>query len=376
MFSVETKTEEVWEGDGSRHLSQVIKNGQEVKIKLISYLRPVELGFFEQAGNGIGSDGLITPSVSTTLAAATLLGATSITIHANTGLTGSGTIALILDPGLITEEIALFTIPATGGSDPYTITVANSGTLKFAHSNSAVVKTAASHVLTDQYDGPYLTTECCLGGLNAQGGETIRVRDCKVDTWKITGEKGKLLIYEIDFIGIACVVQSVSTVTLENHQPFMFYSAVFLLNGSSSGDALGIYKFTIERKNNLDDQIQTTSVNPAAIIFAKHDTKVTADIIMQTMALYNLMYFGSTSGTADSSSIGAGAIQVTFSPPDSFHLLQYIVTTMHYTTVKPPTMKTDGKHYELSIEASGVSNQGANASIVTTSVHNAQYTAY
>src|SRR6266568_3194240 len=376
-FAVETKTEEIWEGDGSRHLSQIIKNGQEVKAKLISYLRPVELGFFEQLANGLSSDTYTGPTVSTTLNGATLAGATTIAVHTNTGLTGSGTKTLIIDPGLSTEEIATFTTPPTGGSDPYTLTVVSSGTLKFAHSDAAVVKTNASHVLIDAYDGPYATMEVCLGGLHALAGETIRVRDCKVDAWKVIGEKGKLLQYEIDFIGIACVVQNAPlTVTLENRQPFIFYSAAFTLNGSTSGDALGIFKFTLERKNNLDDQIQTTAVTPAAIIFAKHDTKVMADLIMQSMALYNLMYFGSTTGTSDSSSIGAGSITILFAPPDGFHTLQYSVTTMHYSLVKPPAMKTDGKHYEMSIEASGVSNNGLNASIVTTTLQNAQYSAY
>lgn len=379
-IDINTKSEEIWEGDTSPFLSMVIKNGQMVKLKFLSYLRPVELGFFLQAMDGIGSDNWnsgTSPTASTTLHGATLVGATSIATHANTGLTGSGTIALVLDPGLSTEEEAVFTIPATGSADPYTLTVANSGTLKYAHADAATVKSAAIHVFTRQYDGPYITSEVCLGQLHSQAGETLRVRDCKVNSVKVTGEKGKLWMHEFEIDGIATVVQgSPSTVTLENRQPFIFYNSVFTLDGSTSGDALGIDKVAIERKNNLDDGIQTTAVTPAAIIFGKSETKITLNLIMQNLNQFNKMYFGSTAGTTDSNVIAVGSFLVVLTQADSFHILQYNVTTVAYTLVKAPTPKTDGKHYEMSVESVGTSNMGLNASVLTTTLNNAQYAAY
>src|SRR6185295_11674595 len=147
--SIEPAFEEVEEGDGSRRTTLLIKNGQKVKIKFMGSLRPNERGNFEKWAQGVGSDNYTAPTVATTLAGATLANATSVTVHSNTGLTGSGTIALVLEPGTATEEIAIFTIPATGGSDPFTLAVDssyNGGHLKLAHANSGVVKSKASHV--------------------------------------------------------------------------------------------------------------------------------------------------------------------------------------------------------------------------------------
>src|SRR5258708_6355059 len=50
------KTELIKEGDATRHLSQIIKNMQAVKIHLVSDVRPAQLGFLEEAGMGISSD--------------------------------------------------------------------------------------------------------------------------------------------------------------------------------------------------------------------------------------------------------------------------------------------------------------------------------
>lgn len=375
-LAIETKTEEIWEGDTSPFLSQVVKNGQMTKLKFASYLRPAELGFFLQGADGIGSDAYTAPTVSTSLSALTAIGATSITVAASTGLTGNGTIALVLEAGLSTEEVALFATPATGAG-PYTLTVANGGALKYAHANAGGVRSVATHVFTRQYDGSYLSSEVCLGGLHSQAGETLRVRDCKVDSCKITGDKGKLVLYEFEIVGIATVVQgSPSTVTLENRQPFIFYNAAFTLNGSTTGDTLGINKMTIERKNNVDTAIQTTAVTPAAFIFGKNENKITLELIMTTLNLFNLMYFGSTGGTTDSSAIATGSFLVVFTQADTFHVLQINVATIAYTQVKPPVPKTDGKHYTMTVESVGTSNQGLNASVVTTTLNNAEYVAY
>ena len=46
-IQIELKSEEIRESDTSRRLSQVIKNGQSVKLKLSCSPRPIELGLFE-----------------------------------------------------------------------------------------------------------------------------------------------------------------------------------------------------------------------------------------------------------------------------------------------------------------------------------------
>src|SRR6185369_5209368 len=83
-FEFDLKVEEVWEGDGTRRLSQVIKNNQSVKSAIVFNPRPIELGLFETACMGAGSDAITVPTVSTQLSAGTSIGATTITVSSNT----------------------------------------------------------------------------------------------------------------------------------------------------------------------------------------------------------------------------------------------------------------------------------------------------
>src|SRR5487761_2767401 len=166
-LEIDAKLEDIWEGDNSRRLSQIIKNGQQVKIKHVCYPRPNELGFIDAAAQGSGSE-----TVTTALSSASLVGATSVSVAANTGLTGTGTIALVIDHGLATEEIATFTLPATGAG-PYVLTVANGGALQKAHASGATIQASTLHTITDQADGAYYSIEVSIGDT---AGIIIRVR--------------------------------------------------------------------------------------------------------------------------------------------------------------------------------------------------------
>src|SRR6266704_6186316 len=61
------KVTEVWEGDGTRHLSQIIKAHQMVKATIKLNPRPIELGFLESASLGSGADTFVTAVSSTTV---------------------------------------------------------------------------------------------------------------------------------------------------------------------------------------------------------------------------------------------------------------------------------------------------------------------
>src|SRR3989442_5143932 len=114
-IDIDLNTEDIREGDSSRRLSTIIKNKQMVKVKLVAALRPNELGFFETAAQGSGSDTYTAPTVATTLSALTTAGATSITVTANTGLTGTGTITLVLEAGGAPEKKWIFKFSPPGG---------------------------------------------------------------------------------------------------------------------------------------------------------------------------------------------------------------------------------------------------------------------
>lgn len=383
-IQIEMENEAIEEGDGSRRTSTIIKNGQKVKIKLVAALRANELGFFEAAAQGASSDTYTAPTVSTTLSASTSVGATSVTVAANTGLTGAGTIALALEAGSSTEEIAIFALPATGAG-PYTLTVDssyNGGTLKLAHSSSGAVKSAATHVITDQTDGNYYTIEVGLGNLYGAGGTALRVRSCKVSSFKRSSEKGKLLKHEIEFVGIASTVQGTpATVTLEQHGPFLFTQGTWTLDGSTTGDANNLRDFEIAQDNKLDDDTQTEQLTLSSLIFGAIEVKASYSLIFTAASRLFLTYFGSTTGTTDAQALGLGSLTVTFTQPDTLQSVQYKILTLGYLESTWPEMKKDGKHYETKVSGTSIaaplSGAGANnAYLLQTTLTNTQYSAY
>lgn len=467
-FEVDLKAEDFWEGDGTRQISQIIKNRQLVKIKHVCSPRMNEVGMLEEAAMGIASDSFtagtpsgtlhtavtggtsttlvltgagfsafLTPAsgninllivdptngneivpctlpdtgtspytftvassynggkvktnhagsdvltvavlttVSTSLTSAATKGAATIAVGNNSNMTATSTQTLILSPGLASEEIVTVSTPASSGTGPWTFTLANGATLKNAHSSGDLVESPAIHVLTDQEtDGDYYTIEVGLGALYGAAGMAIRVRDCKMTSCKVSGKAGSELMYESEWIGIACAVQvSPATITLEQHPVFLYDQGVWTVDGtSSSNDAISVESFSIERKNAVDDGIQTEQLTLAALIFGNFTVDVGFDTVFSAGSRFFLVYFGG--GTADSQTIGAGAFQVAFTQPDGFETITYLITTTHYTKVGGISPKKDGKHYKQSVACAGVSNSGANAAVMTTTITNSQYSSY
>jgi hypothetical protein len=384
-IEIDAKMEDIWEMDGSRRLSTIIKNQQAVKIKFSAALRPIELGLIESAILGASSDSYTAPTVNTTLAALTSVGATSITVASNTGLTGSVPLPLVLEAGTSTEEIAVFNLPATGSSNPYTLTVAsayNGGALRLAHSNSGTVISAATHTITDQSDGSYWTVEVGLGSLFGANGTTLRVRSCKFDTCKRSSKAGTLLMHDIELSGIASTVQgSPATITLEQHQPFLFTQSVWTMDGSTGGDAPNLESFSIDQKNNLDTTCQTEQLNLAAIIYGELDVSTTYDLAFTSASKIYQVYFGSTSGTADAQALGLGSLNVVFTQPDTLQTVTYVIPTIGYTKITMPAPKKDGKHFTMGVEGTSIaaplSGSGPNnAYLLQATINNTHYAAY
>jgi hypothetical protein len=378
-FDLDLKASDLWEGDGTRRLAQIIKNHQRVKIKHVCSPRMNEMAMLESATMGTGSDSLTAATVNTTLSSASSIGATTISVAANTGLTGSTALALVLSPGTVREEIALFLPPVTGAG-PYTLNVAagyNGGQLKLAHNNADVVRAFTVHTLTDQADGDYYSIEVALGSLSGGGGMTIRVRDCKLNTCKVVGKPGMEIQYETEWEGIACAVQGApATVTLEAHPVFLYQQGTWTLDGSSSSnDALSIESFTIERKNNLD-VVQTEKLIADASIFGNLNCDVSFDTVFTSGTRFFSTYFGGPTGTADAQAINAGSFVVAFAQPDSFEAVTYTITTTHYTKVGGIAPKKDGKHFKQQVACTGVSNSGANTFVMQTAIQNSTTTAF
>jgi hypothetical protein len=452
--------EEIMEGDSTRHISLIVKNKQEVKLKLATYVRPIVAGLIEAATMGTGSDAITTTTpTSTSTGAVTAGSSTSITLTSGTGFaatgqsgtfqmlvgvgtsadpyetvtftaptsgavltvaagynTGkfaqshpsgttvanvaaintsftssaivgattivvgnqigiSGTPLVVLSPGTINEEVVTLTASSVTGTGPWTYTLAGSATLKNAHTSGDTVIAAVSHVETDQTEGDYYTCEVNLGGAS---GITLRVRDCKVDQCKISADSGKVVKYEVDLTGIACTVQGTpSTVTLENHLPFLFTQAngAWTIDGSTTGDAVAIQKLEITRKNNLD-AVQTEALILAAIIFGKLQAEASLTIVYSNNTKINQAFFGSATGTTDAQPVVIGSVLVTFTQADGMNALTLSLPSLVYSKVTLPVPKADGKAFTLPIMGNSTSNNGATAYMMKTTVANFQTTTY
>ena len=370
------KVAEVWEGDGTRHLSQIIKAHQMVKATIKLNPRPIELGFLESASLGSGADTFVTAVSSTTVSAGTVAGATSISVASSTGLPGSGTVTLVVGAGTVNEEIATFNMPATGAG-PFVLTVSASGTLKNLHNSAEIVRNYSSHTLIDTVDSAYYTLEYGLGSLNSAAGPTIRITDCKVESIKREAKAGGLFEIELELYGIATTSQgSPSTVSYENHNPFLYSQSNggWTVNGSTTGDAVAVSGFSITQKNALDTSIQAEQLVLAALAFGNLDIDVKLDLIFQNTSLIAQTYWAG--GTVDAQAIGSGITIVKFTQPDGFHTVQYTIPTLSYTKTKMPEPKKDGKHFKLEVEGKSTSNQSQNAYLVQCVIHNTNNVTY
>lgn len=371
-FEFDTKFEDIYEGDTTRRLSLIIRNGQSMKVKQVFYPRPNELAFFEGAAQGAGSD-TVTPAAAntTTSGAGNTAGSTSLTTVGNGGLTTGGTATVIVDPGTANEEIVVLTVPGTGAG-PYVYTITNSGTLKFTHTAGAVVQTVTLHTETDQSDGNYYSIELSLGGAS---GLILRVRDCKVESLKRSAKKGTGLTYEIEWVGCVTVVQgSPATVTLEAHNIFLFTQISATVDGVTTGDAPYLTEFDITTKNTLA-VVQTEKITPDAIIFTELHADVTFGVVFQqSTTRLQLTYFGGTAGTTDAQAVGTGSILFLFTQANGFFTVQYSMPNLTYVKASIPQPKKDG-YFEMMVDGSSTSNMGAAAYVLQTVVGNSLTTA-
>lgn len=371
-LEMDAKMEDVWEGDGSRRLSFILKNMQNVKATHMCYPRPNEVAFFESAAMGSGSDTYTAPATGvslTTSGAGNTAGSTTLTLSASTGLGSSGSYNLVLSAGTVNEEVVTVTTPGT--TNAFTVTIPATG-LRFTHANGQTAEGAAQHVLVDTVDGAYYTIEIGLGGTS---GIILRVKDCKCNSIKRSSKSGTLFSIETEWEGLTTAVQaSALTPTFDMHSPFIFQQGVWTLDGVTSGDALYVDMFDIAQKNNLD-VTQTERLTPDASIFGNINVDVSTQWIFQNGQRIRDVYFGSATGTADSQTVYTGTLVLLFTQPDQFHTLQYSVPTMNYTKATVPEPKHDGKAWRQPVSASSTSNMSANTYLLQTTVTDTTYSA-
>ena len=148
-LTIELTAEDIWEGDGSRRLSQIIKNKQMVKLKIAQTPRPILLGMVETAAMGKGSDSIVASTPSTTTTSVVTGGtSTTVTLTSGTGFfsAGAGTFQLMIGTGTATDpfEIVTFTVPTTLGTTQTVAPGYNGGKFKQSHPSGTNIASIAA----------------------------------------------------------------------------------------------------------------------------------------------------------------------------------------------------------------------------------------
>src|SRR6266568_219401 len=181
-FDPSFKSELIREGDGTRRPSQVIKNQQYGKAKLVCYPRPLELSFLEAASMGAASDNPVAvslPPATTTTTTVTANVSTTVTLASGTNWIGAGGGTFQIWVGANgagdTAELVTFSMPVSGAI----LTVAagyNAGKFKFNHTIGASVQsyaTANTSLTTATTAGGTTVITGNNNGLTTGGTQTI-----------------------------------------------------------------------------------------------------------------------------------------------------------------------------------------------------------
>src|SRR5256885_13314347 len=144
-------------------------------------------------------------------------------------------------------------------------------------------------------------------------------------------------MHEIEFTGIASSVQGTpATVTLEQHQSFLFTQSTWTVDGVTTGDALNLTKFDIEQNNGLDDDMQTEGLVNAGLVYGNLDFKVSFAVLFTVFSKVFQTYYGGAAGATDAQALGLGSLEVIFTQPDTLHTVKYKRSEEHTSELQSP----------------------------------------
>ena len=375
-----TQVQKEREGDASPFINLIYKKGQYWGIKVVEYARPITVGRILQACLRSGSDTYTAPTMSGTLSASVVAGATSFSTALNLGTVG--TLNLNATPGYssTTYEVVTVDLTTKTGVGPYTYTLAAGGKFKNAHASGDTISTQSIHTLTPQA-APYdaFTSEIGWGSAVFTPAQAIRLTDSVCTQVDITSQTGMPLKVEHTWYGAASqLLAALSTVTLEGSDvvgaaggPLMHSQAgsSWTLDGLNTGNAATVKQCKVSLKNSTQAQdFQSEGLVPNYFTPDNFDVECDLSVIFQSYRQYFEMYYGSgaaTTGATDSYLTGVGSLAVTWAG-DAINSLGISVPSAAYTADVKMDPKRDGKAVQQSIHLSGQRSVGGPAPVTAT----------
>ena len=350
----DAKTKVEMEGDTSGYEALAWKTSQYEIVKIVEYGRPIIAGYALQALLGTGSDTYTAPTVNTTLSSAVTAGASSCSVAANIGNTGTAAVEVTAGYGKTGTEVVTLDLTTKTGTGPYVYTLANTATFKQPHASGDAVISAAGHALAPKFAtfDPYSIEV----GWNTDGGtlqQALRYVDACCMQLDIESAKGGKVKFTSTWWSTQAVKLNAfqSALTFDTHNPFTHSDAsgLWKLNNAATLNALTIeqFKLSLKRSTGAED-FQTESLNPTYFLPGNITIDGSYQVKFNSWEQYYLTYFGNTRNPAANATDVAGGVLIgreafnTTWQLDALNSLALALPNVTYSAAKLP-QKLDGK---------------------------------
>ena len=197
-----------------------------------------------------------------------------------------------------------------------------------------------------------------------------RIQDCKVNSIKISGEAGKPVTLDVDFLGIQAVKQAAaSSPSYESNDPFRFYEGTFTVDSSAT---TYITKFDITINNNVAGDIQTVEVHRDDMVALSREITVDFTLKLTDATQYAAIMYGGSTAVSDDLDEGDFTIDLNYGTGATARQFKIEIPKLYYIAAEMPRGADPEVIY---LSCSGRAVKGA-SNIITCVVQNDASTDY
>jgi len=188
------------------------------------------------------------------------------------------------------------------------------------------------HTITPNDTIPWLTFE--TGEVKSSDLIIEKIKDCKVNSIRISGEAGKPVLATVDFLGIEATKEaSASSPSYESNDPFRFYEGTFTVDSSAT---TYITKFDITISNGVAGDIQTVEVHRDDMVALAREITVEFVLKLTDADLYTDIMYGGGSAVSDDLHEGDITIDLSYGTGSGERELKIEIPKLYYVAAELP----------------------------------------
>jgi hypothetical protein len=173
----------------------------------------------------------------------------------------------------------------------------------------------------------------------------------------IEGEAGRPWKVTNNFIAGGSVYRraeaSALTPARESLPPFMYPGGSYVFDGAASY-AKKVTKFRIEVNRGVDDNIQTTGLNPEDVAPLNFDVSIDATIKYESRDFYEKIQYGQLNATNIPIDLPTGSFEAVSIV--SSYIARVVLPLIHWTDAKVNKLDPDGKTVYMDVVGMGIKN--------------------